>query len=230
MINISQQAGNPWSKPTRQGNVHHPRRSRATEPRSQIRCRTDWMLRDEFLEKGWDTSCQDFFSFLSLPLWDFVWLVLFFTSEDLANHRLFFLHDILVSAHHGNGETMNVRAHSIMGRTTRGKWRAILNQSLYPICMCVQICYFKEKNLWQFRLLFFGKCGAVQKKWGYGVFFLLFFFLSCFSFHKSSCILLFAIRIPNFDKEHSLVLQKIITAWQPVSNWVPQAVLNDGNC
>lgn len=33
-----------------------------------LHCRADWRLKDEFLKKGWATSCHDYFS---SPQWDF---------------------------------------------------------------------------------------------------------------------------------------------------------------
>lgn len=78
----------------------------------------------------------------------------FFTAEDLENHHLFFfLREMLFSAHHGNSETMSVRARSVRGRAVEEKGRAILNPPLHGICIRVYICYLKEEKLWQFLLL-----------------------------------------------------------------------------
>lgn len=79
-------------------------------------------------------------------MYSFLFLFFFSTSEDLANHHLFFVRDILVFAHHGNRETMNVRAHSVMGRTIRGKWESnSQSASLSHLYVCVDVLFQREK-------------------------------------------------------------------------------------
>lgn len=170
MINISQQAANPWSKPTRQRTVHHLRKSRTMEPCSQIHCRTDWMLRDEFLEKGRDTSCHDFFFIPSLVGFLVGWLFFILLQKigRIIICSAYMIYWFLL--------TMVTVRPWMWGLTLwwEGPQKENREQfSISPFIPSVCVCIFvisKRKNLWQFLLLFFNKCRAVQKKWG------LFFF------------------------------------------------------
>lgn len=99
-----------------------------------------WVFREKLRNK------LSWFFFPPFPCGIFVCIFFFSTSEDLANHHLFFVRDVLVFAHHGNSETMNVKAHSVMGRTIRGKWESnSQSASLSHLYMCVDLLFQREK-------------------------------------------------------------------------------------
>lgn len=92
-----------------------------------------------------------------------------------------------------------------MRRTVRGK-RESNSQSapLSHLYMCVDLLFQREKSVTVSASDCFSTSIELDRKnEGFVVFFFFFF-----NFHKSLCILLFVIRIPNFSKEHNLGLSE----------------------
>lgn len=216
------QGGSPW--PSLQGRtIHHlkcqGRASLLRKPTLLSRLKARGWVLEEKLSLSW-LFLQSPVGFLFVQAFFVVLFCFIFLFRSCGKSCFVFLHEILLSAHHGNGQTVNLLT------LWEGPWeengRVILNQPFYPICISVSIYYFKDKNLWQLLLLTVfqqvwsqpGKARAVQ----------LFLCKLSQKLLRSFLSSEFQIWIRNT----AWFLKNVIVIWQSVSSWDPRAALSDG--
>lgn len=108
-----------------------------------LHCRADWRLKDEFLKKGWATHCHDYFS---SPQWDFCLCSSFFLFRSSGKSQFVLPWSIAFCSPWKLWD--HECAHSVMGRTTRGKRESNPQSALLShLYKCVDLLFHREKSL-----------------------------------------------------------------------------------